>query len=154
MIYLPLPSSDQRSQLSIHDPGVSLALRYWAASYDNEENSGAQLVAMTLHTSLNRWRSIPSMLLHPLGARNEPFSTMGTGNDTTDYWLKVYVILGAVNLALYGGRVSGPLVLSTARGLVGLFRSPSSFIEVSLRVALFTQSSSTRSWVLEVGLSS
>ncbi|KAL8281440.1 hypothetical protein RQP46_006124 [Phenoliferia psychrophenolica] len=77
--------------------GVSLALRYWAASYDDEENSAGHLLALTLHTSLNRYRSFL--------APHEPLMTMGTGNDTTDYWLKVYVVLGAVNLALYGGRV-------------------------------------------------
>ncbi|KAK4703719.1 hypothetical protein P7C70_g2503, partial [Phenoliferia sp. Uapishka_3] len=86
--------------------GVSLALRYWAASYDDEENSARQLVVMTLHTSLNRWRSVPSAMLHPFRSNEDLFSTTGYGNETTDYWLKMYVVLGLINLSLYAARVA------------------------------------------------
>lgn len=77
--------------------GVSLALRYWAASYDDQENSAGQLVAQTLHTSLNRWRAVPSLVLHPLRSTGLD-AAMDAGNDTTDYWLKMYVVLGVINL--------------------------------------------------------
>ncbi|KAL8276389.1 hypothetical protein RQP46_011187 [Phenoliferia psychrophenolica] len=79
--------------------GVSLALRYWAASYDDEENSTGQLAAMTLHTSINRWRALPSLFF----PATEPLSP---DVKSTEYWLRAYVLLGALNIILYGGRVS------------------------------------------------
>jgi hypothetical protein len=80
--------------------GVSLALRYWAGSYDDRQ-APAPFVASTLYASFQHWRSTPSTL-----DTHSSFLTFGTGNATTDYWLKLYCILAAVNVSLYGLRVA------------------------------------------------
>lgn len=87
--------------------GVALALRYWAGSYDDVENSFGQLFVATVHHAVGRWRSIPVQAIAAFGSsRSDPMlSTLGQGNDMTDYWLKVYCGLALVNLSLYGVRV-------------------------------------------------
>lgn len=78
--------------------GVSVALRYWAGSYDDKQESLSSLTATSLHHSVNRWRAVPHLVA----------TTLQPDSDTvhsSDYWLKLYVALAVVNLAFYGGRV-------------------------------------------------
>ncbi|KAM0753978.1 hypothetical protein T439DRAFT_342117 [Meredithblackwellia eburnea MCA 4105] len=81
--------------------GVSLALRYWANSYDQQETSASQIIAITLHTSVNRWRAVASHMFQPVNT----FATLTTFSTTSDYWLKLYCLIGFVNLSLYALRV-------------------------------------------------
>lgn len=85
--------------LIIASLAVSLALRYWAGSYDSEPSSSVILLG----------RHFPSLLLTvalPQAALND--------QDSTLYWLKAYVALSAVSLVLFGLR-AGVFLLAGLR---------------------------------------
>lgn len=109
---------------------VSLALRYWAGSYDDNSQSIGTLFSTTFHHSLSRYRSIPIFFsatiststrlissIVPAPSTQSVLSTSSTsiveevaiqkvgGNDDTRYWLLVYVGLAGINLLFYGARV-------------------------------------------------
>lgn len=108
---------------------VSLALRYWAGSYDDNSQSLGPLLSTTVHHSLSRYHSIPiffastissstrfvsSFALTPTPSTQLIFSNttadavisrVGGGTEETRYWLLVYVGLAGINLLFYGARV-------------------------------------------------
>ena len=99
---------------------VSLALRYWAGSYDDNSRSIGTLFSTTLHHSLSRYRSIPfffsttitttttrliSFFVPPTAAVQDVVMEKVGGNDDTRYWLLVYVGLAGINLLFNGARV-------------------------------------------------
>lgn len=89
--------------------GVSVALRYWAGSYDDKqaESLGALAIA-AVHHSVNRWRQGPDHLVSVVHSSSSSAMVLDEPNavHTSDYWLKLYCILAVLNLALYGGRVA------------------------------------------------
>lgn len=82
--------------------GVSLALRYWAGSYDDQDTVGS-VVASTVHASLNRWTSFPTSAAH-IWTSTYSALHFGQGNEATDFWLQAYCVLAAINLAFYALR--------------------------------------------------
>lgn len=80
---------------------VSLALRYWAASYDNNHESVRDLFAASIHVSVSRYQSIFSHVTLFAGVSPLNADSVGAGNATTRYWLFVYVILAGFNLLFY-----------------------------------------------------
>ncbi|BGP50526.1 Transporter of the ATP-binding cassette (ABC) [Rhodotorula kratochvilovae] len=91
------------------DIAVSLALRYWAASFDNKEESFRAVVVSTLHHSMRRWQSLPAHIGMYLHAGNGTLGSAGIieGHETdSDYWLVAYCLLAVANLTLITGRVA------------------------------------------------
>lgn len=72
--------------------GVSLALKYWASSFD-EQGTSLGLV----HLALHRLRSL-------LPSTGNDFYKRGIDDVSGDFWLRVYCGLAAVNLAFYALR--------------------------------------------------
>lgn len=89
--------------------GVSVALRYWAGSYDDKQaESLGTLAVAAAHHSLNRWRQVPNHLVSFVHSSSSDAMVLDEPNavHSSDYWLKLYCILAVANLALYGGRVA------------------------------------------------
>ncbi|GAA6053294.1 hypothetical protein JCM3770_006670 [Rhodotorula araucariae] len=91
------------------DIAVSLALRYWAASFDVKEESFHAVAVSTLHHSMRRWQSVPAHIATYLYPGNDTIRATGIIEDhetDSDFWLVVYCLLAVVNLTLMTGRVA------------------------------------------------
>lgn len=87
--------------------GVSIALRYWAQSYDNRQESVSSMAIAAIHHSAARWRirSEHATLSSMLSSQNLQASEINDGRSPS-YWLKMYCVVAAVNLFFYGARVA------------------------------------------------
>ncbi|KDE04356.1 hypothetical protein MVLG_05235 [Microbotryum lychnidis-dioicae p1A1 Lamole] len=89
---------------------VSLALRWWSSSYDHHRDvSTSAHIMSTLAMSANRWASLiqtvkHSLLWTPTSSSGMSISLLAQEQHSTDYWMKIYCVLVAINLVLYGGR--------------------------------------------------
>lgn len=90
--------------------GVSIALRYWAQSYDNRQESVSALAVHAVQHSIDRWRfnaqHASSRASSAFNMSSNLRSMDAAETRSPNYWLRVYCGIAAINLAFYGGRVA------------------------------------------------
>ncbi|SCV71654.1 BQ2448_3242 [Microbotryum intermedium] len=90
---------------------VSLALRWWSSSYDHQHDVAISAHIMsTLQVSAKRWESLVGNVKHslvstPSSSSGMSINSLAQEQRSTDYWMRVYCLLVAVNLALFGARI-------------------------------------------------
>ncbi|GJN92324.1 hypothetical protein Rhopal_005354-T1 [Rhodotorula paludigena] len=88
---------------------VSLALRYWAGSFDAKEESIQAMAVTTVHASMRRWQAVPAHMSTLLHGSNDTIAASGfldSRKTDSDFWLKAYCAMAALNLTLITGRVA------------------------------------------------
>lgn len=105
--------------------GVTIALRYWASSYDIVEGLIARMTAWT-----PRATSLAVMTFTRQYGEGDKVTSLGTGNSQTDYWLKVRLSslekesrrLLTLSLQIYVGLVGFSLLFYALRSGYLLWR--------------------------------
>ncbi|GAA5842131.1 hypothetical protein JCM9279_002796 [Rhodotorula babjevae] len=95
------------AQLS--DIAVSLALRYWAGSFDAKERFHT-VVASSIKNSVERWLYFPILIgryVHPVtGGNVRAVGFFDERKNDPDFWLATYCVVAVINLVLSAGRVA------------------------------------------------
>ncbi|KAI5474447.1 ABC bile acid transporter [Pseudohyphozyma bogoriensis] len=89
---------------------VSLALRYWAGAFDNASHSVVQFFTSTARSAVQRshaqfYYPAQSVLLSS-AADHDQISAYTGENASTDYWLRIYILLVALNMVFFAGRMA------------------------------------------------